>query len=165
MIKYPIVLAVCVLTLGIANAAQTTKPTPAATAPQTDEELARAGEALVNKVCSTSCHGLEKLDESRRTSRGWNDVVRDMANGGAAATEPQFATIRKYLARYYGVVDVNTAPAEEFSAVLGFSAKDAQAIVAYRTANGKFGDADALAKVPGIDKAKLTEQPEALKFK
>jgi competence ComEA-like helix-hairpin-helix protein len=48
--------------------------------------------------------------------------------------------------------------------VLGFSAKDAQAIVEYRTAHGKFADAAALAKVPGIDKAKIEEQPDAMRF-
>ena len=41
---------------------------------------------------------------------------------------------------------------------------DAQAIVDYRTAHGKFMDAAALSKVPGIDKARIEEQPEALRF-
>jgi competence ComEA-like helix-hairpin-helix protein len=67
--------------------------------------------------------------------------------------------------RYYGLVAVNTAPAEELSAVLGLSPKDAKAIVDYRTAHGKFADADALRKVPEIDTKKIDEQPEALRFK
>jgi competence ComEA-like helix-hairpin-helix protein len=158
------VLAVTIASVARVPAAQTTKPTAPA-AVQNDEELAREGEQLVNKACNTACHGLEKLDEMRRPARDWSNQVGEMALKGAVGTDAQFATIKKYLTRYYGVVEVNTATAEELSAVMGFSTKDAQAIVAYRTANGKFADAAALSKVPGIDKSKIEEQPEALRFK
>jgi competence protein ComEA len=150
----------------IANAAgQTPQTTGTQSTDQAEQELARTGEALVKTTCNTSCHGLEKLDEMRRTVRDWNDQVQTMAGNGALATDAQFATIKKYLARYYGVVSVNTATAEELSAVLGLSAKDAQAVVAYRTANGKFADAATLLKVPGIDRKKIEDQPDALVFK
>jgi competence protein ComEA len=157
-------LAISVAAASAVRAHQSAPNDPKTADVQNDDDLARAGEALVTKVCDTSCHGLEKLDEMRRTTRDWSDQVATMAGKGAMATDAQFGTIKKYLARYYGIVAVNTAPAEELSAVLGFSAKDAQAIVAYRTAHGKFADADALAKVPGIDKSKIEEQPDALLF-
>jgi competence ComEA-like helix-hairpin-helix protein len=48
--------------------------------------------------------------------------------------------------------------------VLGLSAKDANAIVEYRKAHGNFTDLASLEKVEGVDKAKLEEQPEALRF-
>ena len=83
---------------------------------------------------------------------------------GARATDEQFRMIRRYLMRYYGTVRVNNAPAVEFSAVLGYSPKDAAAIVSYRDAHGPFADINALVKVPGLDRTKLDEQPEALKF-
>jgi competence ComEA-like helix-hairpin-helix protein len=133
--------------------------------PMSDEELARVGEQLVTKVCATSCHGMEEIDETRRTRAGWIEVVGAMKNKGAQGTDAQFDTIRKYLPRYYGLVAVNAAAPDELSAVMGFSSKDAQAIVAYRTANGPFADIDALRKVPGIDATKIDEQPEALRFK
>jgi len=146
---------------------------PAAQPPQADdkvlaqqeEELARTGEDLVNKLCDTSCHNLDKLDEVRRTPREWNDVLVTMATKGATGTNAQFETIRKYLARYYGVAPVNTASAEDLSAVLGLSPKDAAAVVAYREAHGKFPDLDALLQVPGIAKAKLEEGADALRFR
>ncbi len=59
---------------------------------------------------------------------------------------------------------VNAAAAEELAAVLGLTAKDAQAIVEYRKAHGNFADLAALMKIEGIDKTKLEEQPEALRF-
>ena len=68
------------------------------------------------------------------------------------------------LTRYYGIVRVNAASAEELSAVLGLPPKVAAAVVEYRTAHGKFADIAALLKVEGVDKAKLEEQPEALRF-
>ena len=83
----------------------------------------------------------------------------------ASATDEQFATVKRYLTRYFGIVSVNTATAEELSAVLGLSAKDAKAIVEHRKVHGKFADTAALLKVAGIDKTKIEAQPEALVFK
>jgi competence ComEA-like helix-hairpin-helix protein len=48
--------------------------------------------------------------------------------------------------------------------VLGLSAKEAAAIVDYRKANGNFTDLASLEKVQGVNKARLEEQPEALRF-
>jgi len=131
---------------------------------QSEEELAKAGEEASAKICGVECHGIDRLDEGRRSAREWNDVVADMISRGARGTDDQFALVRQYLKRYYGVVLVNSAPAEELSAVLGFTAKDAKAVVDYRMAHGKFANAVALAKVPGIDTSKIEEQPGALRF-
>src|SRR6187402_2949901 len=103
-------------------AAQTAGPRAAAPA-LSDEELTRVGEPLLTKVCSTSCHGPDRIDEMRRTRDDWSDQVRTMMLNGAQASEMQFAAIGQYLTRYYGVVAINTAPADELSAVVGFSAK------------------------------------------
>jgi competence ComEA-like helix-hairpin-helix protein len=130
----------------------------------TEEEAERIGEETTDRVCSTSCHSFEEITRTRRSARDWSGMVADMAGRGAIATDAQFATIKQYLTRYFGSISVNTASAEEFSAVLGLSAKDASAIVDYRKAHGKFADAAALLKVPGIDKARIEAQPEALRF-
>jgi competence ComEA-like helix-hairpin-helix protein len=130
-----------------------------------EEKLARIGEETTEKVCNTACHTLDKVYEKRRTAREWGDVMASMATLGASATDAQFATVKRYLTRSFGIVPVNTATAEELSAVLGLSAKDAKAIVDHRNANGRFADTAALLKVAGIDKAKIDAQPEALVFK
>ena len=59
---------------------------------------------------------------------------------------------------------VNTATPEELSSVLGLPAKVAAAVVDYRKEHGNFTDLAGLLKVDGVDKAKLEEQPEALRF-
>lgn len=135
-------------------------------ATQEDEEkLARIGEETTEKICSTACHTIDKVYEKRRTAREWGDVMTQMATAGASATDAQFATVKRYLIRYFGSVLVNTATAEELSAVLGLSAKDAKAIVDHRNTHGRFADTATLLKVAGIDKAKIEAQPEALVFK
>jgi competence protein ComEA len=135
-------------------------------ATQEDEEkLARLGEETTEKICSTACHTLDKVYEKRRTAREWADVMTQMATAGASATDAQFATVKRYLIRYFGSVPVNTATAEELSAVLGLSAKDAKAIVDHRNTHGPFADTATLLKVAGIDRAKIEAQPEALVFK
>jgi competence ComEA-like helix-hairpin-helix protein len=48
--------------------------------------------------------------------------------------------------------------------VLGVSSKTAAALVEYRKANGNFTDLASLTKVEGVDKAKLEENAEALRF-
>ena len=132
--------------------------------PMDDAELERVGEQTMEKVCNTACHNLEKVFTVRRTGRDWGDVMVNMAGRGTQATDEQFAIVRRYLTRYFGSVSVNAATAEELSAVMGFSAKDAQAIVEHRKVHGRFADVDALLKVAGIDKTKIEEQPEALRF-
>jgi competence protein ComEA len=87
-----------------------------------------------------------------------------MQGRGANATEEEFEAIHWYLNRYVGVVRVNTASVDELAAVLGLKAKEAQAIVDYRKANGDIADLAALMKIEGIDKAKIEEQPDALRF-
>jgi DNA uptake protein ComE-like DNA-binding protein len=48
--------------------------------------------------------------------------------------------------------------------VLKIPEKDADAIVAFRTANGPFTDFDALAKVPGVDIEALKQSRDAVSF-
>ena len=139
---------------------------PAATAAkqaQDEKAFATLGEQTTDKIC-VICHPWENIISTRRTVREWNDMVINMAQRGAPGTEEQFTIVKRFLSRYYGVVNVNAGAADEIAAVLGLSAKDAAAIVEYRRTHGKFADVAALAKVEGIDKAKINGQPEALRF-
>lgn len=128
-----------------------------------EEQFSTAAEGTLERVC-IACHPFENITKTRRTPREWSDQVTAMAQRGAPGSEPDFALVRKYLTRYYGIVKVNTSTAEELSAVLGLPVKVAQALVEYRTANGRFVDLASLEKVPGIDKAKLAEQAGSIRF-
>lgn len=131
--------------------------------PDEEGQFSDAAEATIERVC-IACHPFENIVKTRRTVREWNDQIVVMKGRGAPGTDPDFAAIKKYLARYYGLVRVNTAAAEELTAVLGLSAKAASAVVEYRTAHGKIPDLETFLKIDGIDKAKIEEQPEALRF-
>lgn len=131
--------------------------------PAEEDEFVKVTEATIERVC-IACHPFENIVKIRRTPAEWNDQVTAMAMRGAPGTENDFTLVKKYMARYYGVVRVNVATAEELSAVLGLSSKAAAAVVEYRKVHGKFTDLETLAKVEGVDKAKLEEQPEALRF-
>src|SRR5687768_17672758 len=104
-----------------------------------EEQFSTAAESTLERVC-IACHPFENITKTRRTPREWSDQVTNMAQRGAPGSDPDFALVKKYLTRYYGVVKVNTATAEELSAVLGLPPKVAQAVVDYRTANGRFTD-------------------------
>ncbi len=145
------------------QAARTPEPPVKDMTAEAEEAWAIAAEATTEQICSP-CHPIPEFTRTRHTWPEWHDAVVRMAALGVSATDAQLTTVKLYLTRYYGVVKVNTATAAEWSAVLGLSSKDAAAIVEYRKANGSFADAAALLKVAGIDKAKITDQPEALRF-
>ena len=140
-----------------------TSPAAAVDPVKAEEEFIRVAEATIEQACRT-CHPIENVLRLRRTSREWSDMIMAMAGRGATATDEQFDMIHQYLTRYYGRVQINTAPADELSAVLGLTAKDAAAVVEHRKAHGRFADVAAVLKVQGIDKSKIEEQPEALVF-
>jgi glucose dehydrogenase len=73
------------------------------------------GKALVETVC-TGCHDLETAVENKHTEAEWKDVVDSMAARGADATDVQFATIVKYLAKYFGKAGDKPKAAAEKSA-------------------------------------------------
>ncbi|HPR54111.1 MAG TPA: helix-hairpin-helix domain-containing protein [Deltaproteobacteria bacterium] len=54
-----------------------------------------------------------------------------------------------------GVINVNTATAEQLTMLPGIGEKTAKAILSYRQANGPFKTLDEVAKVKGISKKKL----------
>jgi len=99
-----------------------------------------------------------------KTKAEWEDVLTKMIEKGATGSEKELEAVFDYLVRSYGKVFINTAKADEIAAVLSLSPKDAEAIVAFRTANGKFADFDAVRKVPNIDVKKLDEHKDAVAF-
>jgi competence ComEA-like helix-hairpin-helix protein len=149
-----------VVAIGAAAPAQAVKTDAVS---QQEDELARLGEETTERGCR-ECHTVDEVTGTRRTPRDWSDMVDAMAARGVTITDKELVTVKKYLARYFGVVAVNTASAEDFSSVLGLPAQEAERIVESRKKNGKFADIAALLQVPGVDRMKIEAQPEALRF-
>jgi competence protein ComEA len=117
----------------------------------------------LQRVCVT-CHPLEQITASRRSRSQWEDLINRMIERGAKGTDEEFTVIFDYLVGQYGRVNVNTAAADEIAQVLGLSAKEAESIVTYRQANGKFDGFDALIRTPDVDREKLEKSREAISF-
>jgi competence ComEA-like helix-hairpin-helix protein len=114
---------------------------------------AKSGEDLFVDKCGT-CHGTDRALVAPRTKKGWESVLTDMANLGATLEAAEQEAILGFLAERHGLVNVNTATADELVA-LGLSKKDADTIGSYRTEHGPFADFESLQRVPGLDADRL----------
>ena len=54
------------------------------------------GRDVMVRVCS-QCHSPEIAAQQNLDAQGWKDLVNQMANNGAQATDAEFDTISKYL--------------------------------------------------------------------
>lgn len=115
------------------------------------------------KVCN-DCHEGDRISETRRTRSAWEDIIVQMIDKGAVGSNQDFTLVLNYLLSHHGMVNLNQAEADEIALVTGLPAKEAEAIVAYRKANGNFKNYDAVVKVPNVDVKKLEEKRAALLF-
>ena len=118
----------------------------------------------VEAVCG-SCHDVDTAIGEKHDKAGWQTVIATMVNRGARASDQEFDAIIDYLAKYFGVVNVNRAAAKEIEDGLGISAEQSAAIVRYRAANGEFKDLEGLKKVPGLDAKMLEDRKDRIVFK
>lgn len=134
---------------------------------QAQDLPAGKGKDLVENTCG-SCHGLDVVVSQHATHDGWASIVDYMVSRGATGTPAEISTIVDYLATNFPAAatktNVNKASSMDLQTQLELTAKDGDAIVAYRTAHGDFKDFDSLSKVPGVDIAKLTAKKDSIAF-
>lgn len=126
------------------------------------------GKEIVESAC-TDCHGLERIVRQALTAEQWRSNVREMVENGAALNPEEWEPVIQYLAKNFGPgrrakVDVNKATAKEIAAGLQFSAAEAEAVVQYRSVNGRFRDLKDLQKVKGLDAKKLESKIDLIAF-
>lgn len=121
------------------------------------------GKAMFLEACG-GCHDLSAVVVKRHTPREWEDVMVSMKAKGITTADEDLEAITAYLSRRFGLVDVNTAGADELTRVLGITAHDARAIVAHRDRQGAYTSLDALKAVPGIDTQALETAKASLVF-
>jgi competence protein ComEA len=134
---------------------------------QAQDLPAGKGKELVENTCG-SCHGLDVVVAQHATKDGWASIVDYMVSRGATGTPEEINTIVEYLAKNFPAeaakVNVNKASSMDLQTQLELTAKDGDAIVKYRTDHGDFKDWDSLAKVPGVDTAKLMAKKSMIVF-
>ena len=127
---------------------------------------AGAAKETVIKVC-TACHDTGKFRKLRLTVDDWSDKVADMVDRGAQASDDDAKAIAAYLTANFGPdskLRVNTAPMLELKAVLGITAQQAQALTAWREANGNFRKWQDLSKALGADGGKIESKKDLMVF-
>jgi competence protein ComEA len=147
-------IGIFILVFGALGTALTLRAGAAAQDPLTD---------AFYKVC-WDCHDPDRIRQARRTRVEWEDIIYQMIDRGAVGSDQDFSLVLQYLLRDYGRVNVNQSTSAELALVLDLSAKEAEALVAHREANGPFKDFEALLKVPGLDAKKLEEHRAAILF-
>ena len=146
-------------------AAVVLRAAPAPQAQSADQATEREAlqKTLFVRVC-VDCHDAERIESRRRTRPEWLDSVRQMIDEGADASDDESKSIVEFLLRNFGAVAINTARVDDLVTVLAISPKDADAIVTYRTANGRFTNLESIQKVPGIDIAQIERRKDSLRF-
>jgi competence ComEA-like helix-hairpin-helix protein len=138
-----------------------------ATLVQAQDLPAGKGRDLVENTCG-SCHGLDVVVAQHATRDGWASIVDYMVSRGATGTPEEITTIVDYLSKNFPAAatktNVNKATSMDMQSQLELTAKDADAIVKYRTDHGDFKDWDGLAKVPGVDAKKLEAKKDSIVF-
>jgi competence protein ComEA len=158
MTRAPLALLLSSVAFAAVTAASThVSPAPQA-GPARDPFPEAVGKPALMKVCS-NCHSAETVIQTLRTRQEWSDVIDQMARFGADATDQEFEQILAYLAKHFSPIKVNTAAAKDLEGLLDVPASVAEAIAAYRVANGEFKTVEDLKKVPGVESSKI----EALK--
>jgi competence protein ComEA len=134
--------------------------TPATIAQEPSDD---AGAQEFQAVCA-KCHPPDRIVAARRTRTQWEETLEKMTKLGAPITDDNYDILLSYLVHRYGKVNVNRSTAADIADAVGLTADEAQKIVKYRDDHGPFADFDALAKVPGVDAAKLEKNKDAITF-
>jgi len=123
------------------------------------------GKDVVETACS-ECHSLERIKAERRDEEGWNSLIHEMIENGAAINGNDMPVIVAYLVKNFGPdkkVNINTAAANEIAGVLKLESAEVAAVMQYRTQHGKFKDLDELKKVSGAA-AKIEAKKALIEF-
>jgi competence protein ComEA len=156
---------VCVVAFGAIPRSQTQAPPsgPNAASQPSAASLDPKAEAVLIRVCG-QCHDWQRVSETRRTRDDWGRVIDDMVTRGAAGTDADYDAVLDYVLRHDALVNVNRATAEDLATILNLTDQEAEAIVSYRTANGKFANLEALKAVKDVDPKKLESARAAMFF-
>lgn len=127
------------------------------------------GRELLLKNC-VGCHQITVVTSQHKSESKWTDTIVEMRNRGANGTDEDMEQIIHYLTANFGPesaavrVNVNSASSAEIVSGLSLSKAEADAIVDYRSKNGKYKDIAGLKQVPSLDAAKIDAVKEKIEF-
>ncbi len=112
------------------------------------------------------CHSPTAVIGQQGSKQWWQSKVSEMLQEVTDVPDSDIDAIVNYLAKNFPVVkiNVNKASAKDLETGLELTAKESEAIVQYRGANGNFKTLDDLKKVPGLDAVKIESKKDRLDF-
>jgi competence ComEA-like helix-hairpin-helix protein len=128
-----------------------------------------AGKAATLQLCA-GCHAPDIIVGHKQTRDEWTATIQAMMNRGLEASPEQLTSVLDYLTKHFGpgsaaeTINVNKAPAVELEHGFALTAKEAEAIVKYRTEKGAFKTVDDLKKVPDLDFKKIEAHKDRVSF-
>jgi len=125
------------------------------------------GKDATVQLCG-NCHEASVVQLHRQSRDEWINTIQKMMAVGAQGSEEQFTAVLQYLTKNFGPaaakIAINQAPAAELETSLGITAKEAAAIVTYRSDKGAYKALDDLKKVPDLDFKKIEAQKDRIAF-
>jgi competence protein ComEA len=127
-----------------------------------------AGKTLILRSCG-QCHSTDQIARQKKSEADWQSTVVRMAGRGAKVTSEESDTIVKYLAANFAKVEdlsktnINKAEAKDLI-TLGFTDKEADAIIDYRTRHGDFRNWADLLQIYGVDGEKAEAAKDKMSF-
>jgi len=126
------------------------------------------GKDVTVKICG-NCHDIDVIVAYHQGKQAWSNMIAQMIEKGAEGTQDEFNAVLDYLVQNFGPsttakININKAPASELASQLELTAKEAAAIVQYRTEKGSFKEIADLKKVPDLDFQKIEAKKDRLAF-
>jgi competence protein ComEA len=123
------------------------------------------GKETFQMVCSM-CHSPEAVIGKQGTKQWWQSKVTEMLQESTDIPASDVDTIVTYLAKNFPIVkvNVNKVSAKDLETGLELTAKESDAIVQYRQAQGNFKTLDDLKRVPGLDRVKIESKKDRIEF-
>ena len=118
------------------------------------------------RVCS-GCHQVERATAVRLTREGWENLIGEMVQRGAKATDDDRKAILDYLATNFlgeaaKPLNINRATQLDLEIVAGLLRKESAALLAHLKKNGPCKSLESLKKVAGVEYKKLEERKDYL---
>lgn len=122
------------------------------------------GRESVENAC-TVCHTPDRIMQQALTADQWRSEVRTMIENGASLNDNEWEPVIAYLTRNFGPkVDINKSSAREIADSLQLTTAEAEAIVAFRSANGPFKEINDVKKIPGFDATRIAGEEKRIIF-
>lgn len=125
------------------------------------------GKQTLIRVCSR-CHSPTNVIANGQSRQGWEETITKMAGLGATGSDEDYTEVLDYLVKSFpqatSKINMNKATAADIEKQLGFSAKQAEDIVAYRQKNGNFKSLEDLQKIPQMNAMEITARKNRMTF-